>query len=159
MSYPGWRVVRASMALPPRPLFVPRHVRRDVHLAQSIDKVACVVVLVSSQCDGLVPGNLRSHQKCRVALRRAIGLRHHRPYQQAVAVLHQHMTQIAQLGLGSLRLLIQPGSPGPLWTGAFRCFCVRRESPIPEAPRPSPLRPWDENSSGWPRPSSASRPP
>src|SRR5581483_12298735 len=78
-------------------IVVLRNMRTHVHLPQGLYEVVGVVTLVGAHgADRLsLPATLMYHQQRRVPFGETIGCRGHRPDDQAIAILHQHMPQIA----------------------------------------------------------------
>lgn len=68
-----------------------------------------IIVLVGAQGDPLLPGNRLGHRQGCLPLCRPGRLRHAGINDQAMAALHQHMTQIAQLGLLPFGLFVKAG--------------------------------------------------
>ncbi len=86
-----------------------RHMRRDVDLAQFGNEADHVVSLVRAQRDTVAPLQAFQHSQRRLPLGSAGGVGQQGIDDQAVAVLHQQMAHVAELGGLTLRLLIQPG--------------------------------------------------
>ena len=91
-------------------LVVHRYMRGYVQFSQGAHKIFAVITLVGAYRDAprttlLLFGQ---HQQCRIAFGKAVGVRHHRPRNQSVAVLHQRMAQVAQLRLLAIALLVKP---------------------------------------------------
>src|SRR6266446_7409044 len=86
-----------------------RHMRSDVHPPQFSYEFPRVVVLVSSQRHALSWGDRFRHEHGSIPLRSAIGLGQKGLHQKPVAVLHQYMSQVAELCFAAFRLLEQPG--------------------------------------------------
>src|SRR6202453_41651 len=83
------------------------HMGSNVHPAEFSHEFLRVVVLVSSQGHPLSPRNGLRHEHRRFPLRSSIRLGQKGLRQKSVAVLHQYMSQVAQLGLASFGLLEQ----------------------------------------------------
>src|SRR5213592_3950941 len=88
-----------------------RNMRRDVHLAQRRNVIAGVVGLVLADRDSSSRsfGFLLEHRLGGAPLRRAVGRRDGAANRKAVAVLHDRMTHIAELGLASVSLTVKLG--------------------------------------------------
>src|SRR5512142_25232 len=86
-----------------------RHVRGHLHRAQFPYKVSHVEVLVGSQGHPMIAFNLITHHYGRFSFRRPPRLAQQALHHQTVSVFHQHMPQIAELGLLPLGFLIEPG--------------------------------------------------
>ncbi len=86
-----------------------RHMRGDVHPTEFSDQFLRVIVLVSSQRHALSRRDGFGHQHRRIPLRSAMGLGQKGLRQKPVAVLHQYMSQVAELCFAAFRLLEQPG--------------------------------------------------
>ena len=92
-------MVRASSAEPPRPPIILRHVRRDVERTAGRDEVAGVVSLIAAQGDAATARQpLVGHCEGRAPLGRAIRRLDLKVNQQGVAVLHQRVARVAELG-------------------------------------------------------------
>ena len=85
------------------------HMGRDLHRPQILDERVRVVVFVAPQRHTLSARALADHCQRRLPLRRTGRLGEARIHDQSMPVLHQDMTQEAQLGLLARRLLVQPG--------------------------------------------------
>ena len=90
-------------------LGVLRDVRRHAEAAHLGDKVLGIVGLVPTQCDASARRQILHHRDGRFTLRRPGGGGSGRIHNQGIAVLHQHMRHVAQLGGLPGRLLEQPG--------------------------------------------------
>src|SRR5438132_10412330 len=88
-----------------------RHMRRDVHLAQRRNVIAGVVGLVLADRDSSSRsfGFLLEHRLGGTPLGGAAGLRDGAVNSKTVAVLHDRMTHIAELGLAPGRFAIELG--------------------------------------------------
>src|SRR5712692_6490360 len=86
-----------------------RHMWSDVHPAKLSDQFLRVVVLVPSQRHAFSAGEGLRHEHRSISFRSAIGLGQKSLHQKPVAVLHQYMSQVAQLGFAAFGLLEQPG--------------------------------------------------
>src|ERR1039458_8337670 len=84
--------------------------RGDVQLARGRDEILGVVGLVRAYGDATLAAFLLllKHQQRGLALGVAVGLGHHGGGDQAVAVLHQSVSQIGQMRLLAVALLVQP---------------------------------------------------
>src|SRR5439155_5722246 len=80
------------------PLVILGDVRRDLQSAQLLHAIARVIVLIGTDGDTSVTGNLRRHFHGGIALRRPGRRAHRRVDGQAVAVLHQDVPGVAQFG-------------------------------------------------------------
>ena len=91
-------------------LVVLRNMGCHIQLPHRAHKIVAVIGLVGAHRDPPLTTVLLllQHQQCCVALGVSIGVRHHRRGNQPVAVLHQRVAQIAQLGLLAIALLVQP---------------------------------------------------
>src|SRR5712691_98494 len=83
---------------------IARHMRGDVALATTRDEVPRVVGLVCTDALGAGAGYRVQHRKGRRALGLAVGVGHHRADHEPRAVLHQHVTLVAQDGSGVVAL-------------------------------------------------------
>ncbi len=72
-------------------------------------KLLSVIALIGSERHPSRTGDLFEHRHRRFALGAAGGWGHSRIDHQAVAVLHQRMSEIGELGFASLAFLVQPG--------------------------------------------------
>src|SRR5438128_9957094 len=88
-----------------------RHMRRDVHLAQRRNVIAGVVgfVLADRDSSSRSFGFLLEHRLRGTPLGGAAGLRDGAVNSKTIAVLHDRMTHIAELGLAPGRLAIELG--------------------------------------------------
>ena len=84
------------------------HVRRDVQAARGVHEIPRVIVLVAAQRDAALGRNFLHQLQGALALRGAGGLGEPRADHQPVAVLHQHVAQVAKLGRRGIGLLVQP---------------------------------------------------
>src|SRR5512135_2898 len=104
------RVLRGSLIDGAAAPFVPvlRYVRSHRRFPELVHKISRVVVLVSAQRHPpRAAWNPRRHLQRGIALGRSRGPREPRVHHQPVAVFHQYVTQIAELGFRSPRLLVQ----------------------------------------------------
>src|SRR5438046_743384 len=89
-------------------VLVLRYMRSHRRFPEFVDKISRVVVLVSTQRHPpRAAWNPRCHLQRRIPLGRAGRPREPRVHHQPVAVFHQHVAQIAELGFRSPRLLVQ----------------------------------------------------
>ncbi|EQB16332.1 hypothetical protein L284_09665 [Novosphingobium lindaniclasticum LE124] len=79
--------------------------RGDAHLAQCLDEGGGVVVLVRAQRDPMAPFHPAQHGQCGIALGGAGGVGEDRIDNEAIAVLHEDMGHMAQLGCLAPRFL------------------------------------------------------
>src|SRR6266404_1239183 len=86
-----------------------RQVRSDIHPTKLSDQLPRVVVLVPSQRHPFSAGEGLRHEHRSISFRSSIGLDQKSLHQKPVAVLHQYMSQVAQLRLAAFGLLEQPG--------------------------------------------------
>jgi hypothetical protein len=84
--------------------------RCHVQLTYGGHEVSAIVGLVCTHgnASGVLLLLLVEHQQGGIALGIAIGVSGHRGGDQAVAILHQRMAEIAQPGLRAIALLVQP---------------------------------------------------
>src|SRR5271169_4075546 len=111
-SVPGRAFINGAVA----PLMlVLRHVRSHRRFPQFPHEILRVVILVSAQRHTLAPTwNPRGHVEPRIALGCSRGPREPRVHHQPVAILHQYMPQVTQLGFAPARFPIQHR----LWIGS-----------------------------------------
>jgi hypothetical protein len=83
------------------------HMRRHPQLAQLSDTVTGIIVFVGAQGDPLLAGNLLRHRQGSLALGCSRRLRHADIDEQAMPILHEHMSQLCPLGLLSLGTFVQ----------------------------------------------------
>src|SRR6266446_10516903 len=83
--------------------------RGDVHPPQFSDEFPRVVVLVPSQRYAFPRWDRFHHEHRSISFRSAIGLGQKCLHQKPVAVLHQYMSQVAELRLATFGLLEQSG--------------------------------------------------
>jgi hypothetical protein len=83
--------------------------RRDPQRSQLADDVVWIVVFVGSEGHAMPAWNRFSHGQRSVPFAGAHGLGHVGIDDQPMAVLHEHVPQVAQLGLLPLRLLVHAG--------------------------------------------------
>ena len=97
--YPICRVVRPSIAEPPRRPDILSHMRCDLPTTQFADKPSLVVPLIAPK--GLGPNSLPrlplEHRLGSLGLRRPRRRRHPQIHQKPIAVLHQRMRPIGKL--------------------------------------------------------------
>ena len=106
-------------------LLVLRHMRGDVQLACGRDEILGVVSLVRAYGDATLAAFLfvLEHQQRSLTLGIAVGLGRHGGGDQAVAVLHQRVSQIRQVRLLAVALLVQPRvRVGGRFMGIVRAF-------------------------------------
>jgi hypothetical protein len=83
-----------------RPPIILRHVRRDVERTAGRDEVAGVITLVATQGDPATAHQpFVGHCDCRPPFGQAVCRLHLKVNQRGVAVLHQRVGRIAQIGL------------------------------------------------------------
>lgn len=93
-----------------RVLVLGRHMRDEIECAAAFDKGLAVVPLVGPHSDPLAwVGSATEHGQRRLAFSGAAGLAHFHIHDQAVAVLHQDVTHVAQPRLVTLALIEQAG--------------------------------------------------
>ncbi len=87
---------------------VPRHVRCHILPTQRLHQFLLVVAFVSAQRHAPLAAHFFRHLQRRRALRRSRRFRQPRFHNQPVAVFHQHVSRVTQLGFLALTLLRQP---------------------------------------------------
>src|ERR1700709_1031463 len=87
-----------------------RDVRRHAKLTDVGDEIGGVVSLVATHGDPVAPLQCAHHLDRSLALCRAASLGHRRRHNQPVAILHQHVTQVAEFGSLARCLLVEPAS-------------------------------------------------
>src|SRR5271170_7177165 len=98
----------AAGALVDRARWLLCNVGRDVMVAQMVHERSSVIALVGAERHAPIAGDVTDHGQGGLTLRPAGGLGQPGIDYQAVAILHQQMTQVAQLGLPPTGLLIEP---------------------------------------------------
>lgn len=83
------------------------HMGRDLQPAQIADELLGIVALVGTQRDALFACHIGDHLRGGFALSRAVGLGDHRLDDQAVAILHQGMAEIAHACLFAFALFVE----------------------------------------------------
>ena len=74
------------------------YMRRHLHLPALGHEVPGVIAFVGSHRDVACAGDLFQHHQTRIPLRRAVGLKQFRVYDQPVAVLRQEIAVVTELG-------------------------------------------------------------
>src|ERR1700678_3977871 len=88
---------------------VDSHMRDDVAPAQLLDEAAHIVGFVGAKGDpSSAPGPAVQHGQCRFPLGSASSLSDDAVDRQAMAVLHQRMAHVAELGRLAVALLVEP---------------------------------------------------
>ena len=87
---------------PTWPFQILRHVRRDLHVSALRHEICRVIGLVAAHGHLPCSRNLFQHDQRGIALRRSVGLEHLGVYDQTVAVLHQQIPVVTQLGFFAL---------------------------------------------------------
>src|SRR5687768_14746814 len=80
-----------------------RQMRRRVHRTELRDEVTAVVALVCGDGDGVTTGDSFDHHQRGISFAEAVRRRHRRAYDQAGAMLHEHVAQVAESCLTASR--------------------------------------------------------
>ena len=86
-----------------------RHMRRDIELARLFDEPLGVIAFIGTERDAMAAGQRAEHRYRRVPFGPAGRGYHAGRRHQAVAVLHQHLPTMAELGRVCVALAIHPG--------------------------------------------------
>jgi hypothetical protein len=90
------------------PRRVLRHVRHDPHMSTFLHEISRVESLVSAHGYRVRSWNPLQHHRC-IALRRPVGLKYFRVHVQSIAIFHQQVPAVTQLGLLAPALARQQG--------------------------------------------------
>ncbi len=85
-----------------------RDVGRDRHAAQPGDEIPRVVALVTREGDAVLTGQALEHHQRGIPFAMPIGRRDGRLRDQPGRMLHQHVTQVAQVRFAPVRFLVEP---------------------------------------------------
>jgi hypothetical protein len=99
-----------------------RNVGSDLVVTQLLHEVLAIVSLVGTQCDPMLAGNFFHHRHRGLRLGVAVSRSHATVDRQAVAILHQHVPCVRQLGLRAWTLTGPPrlGSVVDWWVSLPR---------------------------------------
>jgi len=100
--------VDGAAARPKRAL---RHVQRHIHVSAFVHKHCRVEPVVAAHRDASVTGNLLQLRQRRFTLGPAVGLEQLRVPDQTVAILHEKIAAVAQVGLLAFALVRQQRIP------------------------------------------------
>ena len=99
----------AGGALVDDTVLLAREVRGYPVRAQFLHQLLAVVTRVGAQRDPTPPRDLLDHHHCRLGFGATAGLSYTAVDRQAVAIFHQHVTRIAELGFLALTFASQQG--------------------------------------------------